>query len=130
VRFFLDNNMSPAFEAMLSALGVEVSHISRVEGLTRDAPDTVWIPVVARNKWVAVGGDGRILTRQHELACVRENGLVYFLFERQFMSMKRWDQALVVMKAWPNIADLAPGAKAGTCFAVAVPTGKVKKIDV
>ena len=126
MRFFLDNNMSPKFAPMLGALGEDVRHISSVEGLTRDAPDDIWIPAVASKEWIAVGGDSKILSRPHELECVRDHGLIYFIFDRAFMSTKLWDQAIQVLKAWPNIRALASGAKAGTCFHVKVPTGKVE----
>lgn len=126
MTYFLDNNLSPRFEQVLVALGVDARHIANVEGLARDAPDTVWIPVVATNRWVAVGGDSRILKRPAERACVGENGLIYFVFERGFPDRKLWDQAEILIRGWPNIMAKAPGARRGDCFVVKVPTGKVE----
>lgn len=126
MSYFLDNNLSPRFEQVLRALDVEVRHIANVDGVERDAPDTIWIPVVAANGWVAVGGDSRILTRPSERACVADHGLIYFVFERSFPAKPLWDQAEILIRAWPRIMAKAPGARRGDCFLVKVPTGKVE----
>ena len=126
MNYFLDNNLSPRFEQVLRALGVDVRHIANVDGLERDAPDTVWIPVVATNGWIAVGGDSKILKRPAERACVADHGLIYFVFDRSFPTREVWDQAEILIRAWPNIMAKAPGARRGDCFVVKVPTGKVE----
>lgn len=130
MRFFLDNSISPKLEAVLRALDVDAVHVKNVDGLARSAPDTVWIPVVAKNGWVAIGGDVRILRRPVERACVLDHGLIYFAFSSGFAEQQQWPQVLAVVKAWPRIEELAARARPQDCFEVTWSTGKIEPFAV
>ncbi len=114
---------------MLRALGVDARHVASIEGMDRNAPDIVWIPVVAANAWIAVGGDIRILRNPAERACVWDNGLIYFTFAKGFPALGKWEQAAMLIKAWPEVTKTAERASKRQCFVIGA-NGKVSPYDV
>jgi hypothetical protein len=54
VTYFFDENISYRHANMLRALREEVVHISKARGFRRSDPDTVWMPKVAAEGWIAV----------------------------------------------------------------------------
>jgi hypothetical protein len=133
VRFFLDNNLCPAFAPALTSLskqeGCEVVHLS--EKFPRNIKDEDWLPALSREGgWVVVSGDLRIFKLPHLRAAWVNSKLTTFFLAKGWMNKPLWDQAWWLVRWWPDIMKQASLVTAGYGFEVpAKPVGKLKIIS-
>ncbi len=112
MRYFLDNNFSPAYVQMLAAMEVDLIHLCQ-HFVDRAVKDIVWMPEVARLGWVAITQDRGIERRPHEAQVRRQSKLRMIYFPRAFMKMAKWDQAAFLVRKWPEIEVVAPTMQEG-----------------
>jgi PIN domain-containing protein len=130
VRFFLDNNLSPAFPPALSHLsqadGCTVQHLS--EKFKRNIPDEEWLPELSKEGgWVVVSGDLRIFKSPHLRRIWIESKLTAFFLAKGWMNKPFWEQAWWLVRWWPHIMNQASLMTPGYGFEVpAKPSGKLR----
>jgi hypothetical protein len=100
----------------LKALGVELTHINHTN-LPDGCQDVIWMPYAAKNGFVAVTADSRILSRPAERECRRAHGLSTVFFTK-IQTFKLWDQAYQIVKAWPEVEKWSRKANVGDCCKV------------
>lgn len=69
------------------------------------AKDSEWIPVVARQQWLAITRDSAIQRHPAELASVRDHGLRMVALSGPH-AKGTWDQLETVMSQWRRIEEL------------------------
>ncbi len=74
--------------------------------VSKDAPDTEWIPVVAHAGWLIITRDSRIQERRAEISAVRDAGAkMVALGGRE--ALGTWQQLEVVFSQWRRIEQAA-----------------------
>ena len=108
--------------------GQGVIHLRGLPGFPAEIKDTVWLPRVATQEpdAVVVTADPRITKRPAEQLAWLEAGLTTF-FLKGFASLGFHDQALRLVKWWPDIVGTASAAKKGSGFLVSV-NGKIESV--
>jgi hypothetical protein len=120
VKFFIDNCISVRLAKMLRALGAETLHLTEMVGLDPDGstPDIYWMPVVAKDGYIAVTSDARIRSRPAERKLRKELKLGTVFLPTNFASSGLWEQAAKLVKWWPTIAEQVGGLSSGDCLLV------------
>lgn len=88
--------------------------------MSRAAPDTEWIPVVARAGWVIITRDSRIQHRRAEISAVREAGAKMVALGGADAG-GTWGQLEVLLTQWRAIEKLADDE--GPCIYSALRSG-------
>lgn len=133
MRFFADNNISPAIAGALHALGTYddhvVHHAKDFSGrFERSAPDEVWLAELANEgDWVILSGDHRITKRPHQRRVWLDSGLTAFFLATGWMTAGFHQQAWRLVRWWPQIFSQAERVEPGAGFVVPyAATGKFK----
>lgn len=95
-------------------------HLTEVPELPRGAAtlDIEWIPFVGKQGWIVVTGDHRIVANPVERKVFVEAKIVAFFMPKGFTKDRLWPQVELLVKAWPNIEELALKSRAGDCYEV------------
>lgn len=102
---------------MLKALGEDVFHLQDM--FPASTPDVEWMPRVGELRMILVTTDLAILASQTECTIFKQSNLTAFFLPKNFQKEKRiWEQALSLIKAWPNIREAAANSRQGTCYDV------------
>lgn len=101
---------------MLEALGEDTVHLK--SKFAEDTPDTTWLSEIGKSGMVLVTADNAILSRPHEKAAFRDAKLTAFFLPAAYQKKNLWGQALMLIKAWPNVRSEAQKAGRGAVFAV------------
>lgn len=136
MKFFLDNNLPPAF-----ALGLE--GFSQGGGLSKgvvihlrdrfpaNTPDLEWIQTLTKEGgWVIISQDG-FRKNDLERAAIRRSGLFIVVLSKQWTDHKYWDKAQNLVKWWPSL--LAYIEKTQGAGAVRIPwrhNGKFEQVII
>lgn len=82
--------------------------------------DEVWIATLAKDDppWVALSGDGRILSNKVMRVRLEQVGLRFFCMSKPWMKMPFPEYAWKFVRIWPEIVDTAVHSK-GQLFEVA-----------
>lgn len=118
MKFFIDNNLPPAYAAGLNGfcrradLNIEVKHLG--DKFCRNTPDHVWIEALAKEgEWIVLTQDG-IRKNPVEIEAVRQSGLTVLVFARQWAGHEYWIKAQRLMYWWPSIIEYCALATPGT----------------
>ncbi|MBI2774083.1 MAG: DUF5615 family PIN-like protein [Chloroflexi bacterium] len=124
MTFFFDNNLSPVLVQGLRAFGEDVQHLR--DSFAAEAPDTEWIPEVARRGWVVVTRDKHIRTRPLELDALRSHGLRVFIFSQK-RDPDRWGWVELVVRRWLELKRFTETN--GRPFVALIPEhGRIQKV--
>jgi len=93
VTYFFDENISHRHANMLRALREDVVHISKARGFRRSEPDTVWMPKVAAEGWIAVTLDVSIQRIAVERLVRAKSGLRVVFLAEGFRNKSFFEQA-------------------------------------
>jgi PIN domain-containing protein len=133
VKFFIDNNLCPAFAPALTSLsaqeGCTVTHLS--ERFKRNIKDEEWLPILSsEGDWVVVSGDLRIFKLPHLRAIWIGSKLTTFFLAKGWTNKPFWEQAWWLVRWWPAIMKQAELVTPGFGFEVpAKPIGKLRIIS-
>lgn len=118
MKFFLDNNLPPAYAAGLSGfcrrrdLNIQVVHLS--EKFSRSTPDHVWLDALAaEGDWVVLTQDG-LRKNPAEIEALRRSGLCILVFAKQWGGHEYWMKAQRLMHWWPSVIEYSSKARPGT----------------
>ena len=117
VTFFLDNTHPPRFAVVLRALGYDVHHLQE-KFEHASTSDVQWMPIVAKNAWICITGDLRIVKKPQERVVRAEAKLTTVFMPSGFTMLKLWPQFELLIKAWPNIVGAVERSRPGDCFEV------------
>ncbi len=127
MKLFLDNTFARRMARILRELDEDVIHLQEVDGFTGATKDEEWMPYVAQQGWPAVTGDGRILTRPHERELWRKLSLTLVVMHKGYTSLPLWDQAVFLLKHWPELRKRATKARRGEALMVKA-NGKIEPL--
>ena len=93
----------------------------------KESPDEEWITALGKDDppWIALSGDGRILSNKVMRVRLQQAGLRFFYMSPPWMHMKIHDYAWKFMRIWPQIVETAAHGR-GQLFEVA--GGKALKV--
>jgi PIN like domain len=77
LTYFIDRDLGLRFSQALQSAGLRVERAD--DHFRNDAPDDVWLPIVASRGWVAVTRDGRIRYSPLALAALMNSGARLFV---------------------------------------------------
>lgn len=106
--FFFDNCLSPVLVEGLRAFGEDVQHLR--DTFPSETPDSIWIPEVAKRKWILITRDKRIRTRPLESEALVKSGLCTFVFVQK-RDPDRWGWVELVVRRWMDISAFADKEK-------------------
>lgn len=129
LEFFTDENLPTRMAWLIDAFDPDCTVYALEEEYGKGVADTVWIPELAKRdpKPAILSGDRRILTREQEKRALREHGLTFVLFAPGWMHIPWKEQAVKVLKVWPEIARKVSRARAPTLFEVPVSSSKIRE---
>jgi hypothetical protein len=122
VKFFFDNNLSPALANGIRELSVvdrRVDHVTHLaHRFPRDAKDEYWMrELAADGQWVVLSQDG-LRKNDLEREALRQSGLMVFVLDRQWSQHKYWDTAYNLVRWWPSIVEQSSRIEGGAAFRV------------
>ena len=123
--YFLDNNLSFRYADMLVALGEEVRALRRE--FPQNTPDEKWIPEIGARGWVLITGDRNIKWKPHQRRILEEAKITAFFLTKGYDSLLFWEQAITLLKAWPNIKAVAERKANSRTYLVQL-NGKVEPV--
>lgn len=114
MKFFFDNNISPAIAKALRALRVDVQHLKERPGWEGgEVADVEWISALAGEDCIVVTGDDRIRRNPAERAALARAGLRVVFLPGHVVKLRLLKQASVLLDWWEDIdrdvKDLRPG---------------------
>ncbi|MFQ5809753.1 MAG: hypothetical protein ACE5JM_09065 [Armatimonadota bacterium] len=113
MTYFFDNNFSPKIAKILS-ICEDVDAIHLQEEFPPHVPDAVWLSEAGRRGWVVLTGDARIRTRPVEREALESADVTAVIVHKGFMRYQLRQQAIWIIRHWPNIAKavsrVCPGA--------------------
>lgn len=115
--YFFDNCVSSNLVKAMRCLDVDARHLQEAE-FRENADDVDWIPSVVAKGWIIITSDRRITVVDHERAALKTAKATAFFLPKHTPRKSRWDQALFIFKAWPNIEKIAAYARPGDCYDV------------
>lgn len=122
MNFFFDRCMPIRVARMVDAYESvhTVRHHDEDARFCPTTPDEEWITTLAKDDppWVALSGDGRILTNKVMRVRLQQVGLRFFYMASPWMSMRIHEYAWKFMRIWPQIVDTAIHGR-GQLFEVA-----------
>lgn len=121
---FLDNNLSEALAAGMTAFGESVIHLK--DRFELDVDDEVWLQVIGKEGLILITRDERIRFRPNELAALRDNGVGAFFLGGKNRNRCELIQQLV--RNWPRMKDLA--GRTRKPFAFRVPPSGTKFVPL
>lgn len=129
MKFFLDNNLPPAWAPALNALaGTEQHSVHHLrEKFAPDVTDIDWINRLAtEGGWTIISGDIRITRNRHEREAWLQSGLVGFFMGKSWRSLTFWEQTWRFVRWWPNVVQQAQLVKPPAGFVIPVNFGSGK----
>jgi hypothetical protein len=129
-----DEHVSPkiirAVQSLILSKGWDLSHV-RDHNAPRTADET-WVP-----RFKIEGGEGilsadrKMLARPHQLAAIRDAGLVGVFLSPQWAEAKRHAQAANLLWWWPRIEAAFKTSQPGQCWRVPYEFGEgAKLVDI
>jgi hypothetical protein len=119
MKFLLDNNISFRLARALSALETEGNEVTALrDAFNENTPDKEWLGVLGAEGGVLVTADSRILTRPQEAAILKQLKITSFFLGPFFMRTRFWDQAVWMVRRWPDFKNAARMMEQGTCLTV------------
>jgi hypothetical protein len=127
----LDNCISPRFGKALRILAevqaYQIVHLS--EKFDRSISDIEWLSnLSSESDWVIVSGDPRITRSRSERAAWQETGFTAFFFGDGWASRGYWNQAVDIVRWWPQIVLEARRVRVGTGYLIPVKGKEMKLI--
>ena len=129
MKFFLDNNLPPAWAEALNALaGTDKHTVHHLRELfPPNVADVDWINQLAsEGGWVVISGDLRITRNQHEREAWLRSGMVAFFMTKGWASLPFWERTWRVVRWWVNIVQQAELVTAPAGFEIPVNFGSGK----
>lgn len=120
MKFFIDNNLSPALAEALHALSANGGHavVHLKQRFCQSTPDEAWIRTLgAEGEWAVVTQDK--LNKGDQRAELRRAGLIVFFLDKIWAHQGFWDTAHNLVRWWPRIIDQSEGARGSAAFRVA-----------
>lgn len=127
MKFFLDNNLPPKLAQMLRVDEVDVVHLSDV--YPRNVADEVWIPDVAKKKWVTITHDRKILVRPSEKAALLAAGSTIIFVKGGVQKYTLRKQLAFFLEHWDSAVAAAESAKPHKCWFMWQQNGRVKDYE-
>ena len=123
MRFFVDNNLSPALVKGMKGFGEDVVHLK--DHFEANADDAKWLTSIGSKGWFLITRDDRIRYRPNEVEALKENKVGAFFLGGKHRT--RCELIQQVVRNWPQIKESA--AKTRRPFAIRVPIkGKLKPL--
>lgn len=121
MRFFLDNNLSPTYCALLRALDPDKKIHHLRERWPPSTHDDVWLPALAaEGDWVVLSGDVRISksAKLREAWKAAAPKLTTFFLAPGWTNLGFWEQAWRIVRWWPLITEQSDRMEPGAVFLV------------
>ena len=112
VKILADENISPVLVKIIVLLGggfVESIHRKPEQG----HPDEEWIPVYASRGYVMLSCDRRQTKSEAVSRVMAACGARMVYLPSAFADLRRWDQALWILRHWPKIVARAARMRPG-----------------
>ncbi len=105
MRIFLDRNISSRTTKLLRCFDTTCQIDHHDDHFDQNTPDTEWIQHVSlwRPIPAVLCGDGKILTRKHELAVLKGSGLTFIHLAKHWTTVSWEGFAWRIIKVWPEI---------------------------
>jgi len=91
-----------------------------------NAPDVVWLPVVAARNWSVISRDSKLLRRPAEVEAISSSGARVFLIASR-ENLRLWEQLEVLMHRWRDIEKLS--TRSGP-FAYSLTRASIREIPI
>lgn len=121
MRIRADENVSHKIVRAIALVclrpGWELSHV-RDDHAAR-TPDETWLPKFAAEGGAAIlSGDANMLKRPHQLAAVKQSGLICLILSSHWTHAKRHEQAANIIYWWPRIEGAIETSAPGDCWPI------------
>ena len=121
MKIRVDENISRRIVWVIRDLAIrdgwELSHVRDVH--ERRTADETWIPRFAQEGGFAlISGDRKIRARPHQIAAIRESGLVCIFLSPDWATAQRTIQAASLLYWWKKIESKLLEAQPGECWLV------------
>ncbi|PIP02706.1 MAG: hypothetical protein COW18_14035 [Zetaproteobacteria bacterium CG12_big_fil_rev_8_21_14_0_65_54_13] len=122
MKFFLDNNLSPALARALHELTYLASNKTHSVIALRDmfpanTQDTEWIQTLAdEGGWVVISQDK--FKKSMEPEVLRRAGLIVFLLGKSWKDQNFWSKAHQLVRWWPAIIEQTERLEGAAAFEV------------
>ena len=136
MKFFIDNNLPPAFARGLDGfshgVGLPEKSVVHLKDLfPQNTKDQDWIQSLAKeDSWVIISQDG-FRKNDLEREAIRRSGLFVIVLSKQWSHQTYWNKAQNFVKWWPAILDFVEKTHGGG--AVRIPwrfSGKFEQIKI
>jgi hypothetical protein len=117
MKIFLDENMSPnlchglqAFQKSLNAeLKFPIQIFSIEEQYGRGAQDEDWVPLVGKERGMAITWDFNLMRTRHQRELCEKHGvgLVIIRANSKKQGMRFWEQVKLLVKYWEDVVKVA-----------------------
>lgn len=117
MKIYLDENMSPnlchglqSFQKTLNTeLRTPIEVLSIEEKFGRGAQDEEWIPVVGKDKGMAITWDFNLIRTRHQRTLCEQYGvgLVIIRPPSKKVGMRFWEQVKLLVKYWEDVIKVA-----------------------
>lgn len=124
MRFFVDENLSPAIAKGLRAFGEDVTHL--VESFQRGTENEIRIPQVASDDRVIITRDVDIKRNRLRSEIFRRHRAGAFVLRAKNAS--GWDLIRHVVWMWPEFTRLAEGTEKPFMFSVRARGEKLERL--
>jgi hypothetical protein len=116
MRFFFDRCMPIRIARMVNAYESDhtVRHHDEDSRFSPTTTDEEWITTLGADDppWVALSGDGRILTNKVMRVRLQNTGIRFFYMASPWMKMRLHEYAWKFIRIWPEIVDAALHSRA------------------
>ncbi len=116
MRFILDNMISHKFAGALKALDRDVCALREI--CPPSTADVEWLGELASGADVLITLDKGIRSKPHERLIFEKVGVTTFYLGPFFSKKTFWDQAVWIMRRWPQIEDVARSMLAGAVLLI------------
>jgi hypothetical protein len=117
MKFLIDNNISYRIAEALTALDFEGDTVIALrKEFRQDVPDTEWLESLGKQAGVLITADRRILTRPLEITVIKHAKITSFFLGPFFPKARFWEQAVWLIKRWPDFKNAARIMEQGTCL--------------
>ncbi|MHA7681997.1 PIN-like domain-containing protein [Cupriavidus sp. PET2-C1] len=119
MKFFADNNLSPALARALHSLSEPYGHSVAPlrDRFPQDTTDAAWINALSQEGgWAVITHDK--LNKGLDREALRRAGLIVFFLDKGWSNHRFWDIAHNLVRWWPRIIEQSEGIKGGAAFKV------------
>jgi predicted nuclease of predicted toxin-antitoxin system len=124
MTFFFDNNLSPKLPHILRLVNRDACHLRSY--FPRDVEDSQYLPEVGQRGWVVVTRDEGMLTRPAERLARRQHRITCVYLKGYPRTPDHLQQALWVLRRWPDVELAVREARRGTWLEVPV-RGQIRR---